>query len=83
LHIIIGASEVAEYVYCRRAWWLRRVQEISIPDSPEMQHGTSVHAEHNNRVKSAIGVQYCGYLLVVVGIVAVVLLLLDEVARRG
>ena len=83
MHIIFRASELAEYVYCRRAWWVRRVQEISLPDSPELQYGVSVHADHNNRVDYAIGLQYCGYLLIVVGIVALLLLLLDEVALRG
>ena len=82
MHIIFRASELAEYVYCRRAWWLRRVQEISLPDSPELQYGISVHADHNNRVDYAIGLQYCGYLLIVIGIVAVVLLLLGEVVLR-
>jgi CRISPR/Cas system-associated exonuclease Cas4 (RecB family) len=82
LHIIFGASEVAEYVYCKRAWWLRRVQEVSIPDSPKLHYGASMHSNHNNRVKYAIGVQYCGYFLIVIGVVAALLIFLGAVPLR-
>ena len=82
MRIVFGASEIAEYVYCKRAWWLRRVQEIPISDSSNLQYGTSVHLSHNKRVKYALGVQYCGYLLVVIGVFAAIFLFLDAVALR-
>ena len=82
MRIVFGASEVAEYVYCKRAWWLRRVQETPISDSSNLQYGTSVHLSHSRRVKHALGLQYCGYLLVVMGVIAAILLLLDVVPLR-
>ena len=82
MRIVFGASEIAEYVYCKRAWWLRRVQEIPISDSSNLQYGTSVHLNHNKRVKHALGLQYCGYLLVVIGVFAAIFLFLDAVAPR-
>ena len=81
LSIIIGASEVAEYVYCKRAWWLRRVQKMSITDSYKLQDGALVHFRHNKRVKHALVVQYCGYLLVVIGVITAIVLFLDTVDR--
>ena len=82
MRVMFGASEVAEYVYCKRAWWLRRVQDISVPDSSNLQYGISVHLSHSRRVKYALGVQYCGYLFIVIGVFAAILLFLDAVALR-
>ena len=82
MRIVFGASEIAEYVYCKRAWWLRRVQETPISDSSNLQYGTSVHLSHSRRVKHALGLQYCGYLLVVIGVFAAILLFIDAVALR-
>jgi CRISPR/Cas system-associated exonuclease Cas4 (RecB family) len=43
---IIRASEIAEYVYCARAWWLRRV-EGATPDGAERRSlGHLRHARH-------------------------------------
>ena len=82
MRIVFGASEIAEYVYCKRAWWLRRVQEIPISDSSNLQYGTSVHLSHSRHVKYALGVQYCGYLFIGIGVFAAILLFLDAVALR-
>ena len=82
MRIVFGASEIAEYVYCKRAWWLRRVQDIHSPDPTNLQYGTSVHLSHSRRVKYALGVQYCGYLFIVIGGFASILLFLDAVALR-
>ena len=51
-------------------------------DPTNLQYGTSVHLSHSRRVKYALGVQYCGYLLVVMGVIAAILLLLDVVPLR-
>ena len=51
MRIVFGASEVAEYVYCKRAWWLRRVQDIHSSDPTNLQYGTSVHLSARRRVK--------------------------------
>ncbi|MDQ6830575.1 MAG: hypothetical protein M3081_17080 [Gemmatimonadota bacterium] len=40
----IAASELGEYAYCRRAWWLRAVRGASSEEqSARFRHG---HAEH-------------------------------------
>jgi len=45
----IAASEIAEFFFCPRAWWLRRVRGITA-DSPRVQAGRAAHA----RVGAAI-----------------------------
>jgi len=50
---LIRASEVGEYVYCHRAWWLR-VVEGRVPDRRErLQAGTARHRRHGTRVAAS------------------------------
>ncbi len=47
---LIRASEIGEYVYCARAWWLRRVAGL-VPDGSERrERGTVLHRRHGRAV---------------------------------
>lgn len=59
---IIRASEVAEYVYCARAWWLRRVAGLEPTGWERRKQGTIQHARHG------YAVQISSVLLVIAGI---------------
>lgn len=39
----IWASEVGDFAYCARSWWLRQVQRVAV-ETPEMTAGTQAHA---------------------------------------
>ena len=41
---IIRASEIGEYIYCHRAWWLRHVGGYASANVRELAEGTAVHA---------------------------------------
>ena len=43
---VIRASEIGEYVFCRRAWWLRHVQGFRSAIVRELAEGTATHARH-------------------------------------
>jgi CRISPR/Cas system-associated exonuclease Cas4 (RecB family) len=43
---IIRASEVGEYVYCARAWWLRRVAGLEPAGRERRELGTALHRRH-------------------------------------
>jgi CRISPR/Cas system-associated exonuclease Cas4 (RecB family) len=47
---IIRASEVGEYVYCARAWWLRRVAGLEPAGHERREHGTALHRRHGRAV---------------------------------
>ncbi len=43
---LIRASEISQYVYCNRAWWLRRVHGIRPGNEPLLAAGSAFHARH-------------------------------------
>jgi CRISPR/Cas system-associated exonuclease Cas4 (RecB family) len=50
---LIRASEVGEYVYCARAWWLRRGGVEPSRGREARAAGTAWHAEHGRGVTAA------------------------------
>jgi CRISPR/Cas system-associated exonuclease Cas4 (RecB family) len=49
----IRASEISTYLYCRRAWWLRRVQNAAHGHTQRLAAGTVHHQAHAGRVARA------------------------------
>ena len=49
----IWASEVGDFAYCARSWWLRRVQRVAI-ETPEMTAGTQAHARVGDLVAETV-----------------------------
>jgi CRISPR/Cas system-associated exonuclease Cas4 (RecB family) len=50
---LIRASEVGEYVYCARAWWLRREGAEQTRGHEARAAGTAWHLEHGRGVTAA------------------------------
>lgn len=61
---IIRASEIAEYLYCRRAWWLSQVAGYEARETEAMAAGTSYHRQHGGLVWRARAARWLAYLLV-------------------
>ena len=49
---IIRASEIAQYSYCARAWWLGRVKGYRSANVTAMRQGTAQHRTHGRAVES-------------------------------
>jgi CRISPR/Cas system-associated exonuclease Cas4 (RecB family) len=47
---IIRASEVGEYMYCARAWWLRRVAGLEPAGRERRELGSALHRRHGRAV---------------------------------
>jgi CRISPR/Cas system-associated exonuclease Cas4 (RecB family) len=43
---MIRASEIGEYVYCARAWWLRRVLGLEPAGRERRERGSALHRRH-------------------------------------
>ena len=50
---ILRASEIGEYVFCHRAWWLDRVLGIESANREQMDAGVARHAAHGRAVQRA------------------------------
>jgi CRISPR/Cas system-associated exonuclease Cas4 (RecB family) len=50
---IIEVSEIAEYVYCRRAWWLRRIAGREPRNEERLTQGSIYHRNHRTTVRRA------------------------------
>jgi CRISPR/Cas system-associated exonuclease Cas4 (RecB family) len=71
---IIRASEIGEYVYCARAWWLRRALGWEPEGHERREFGTVLHHRHGRAVAGsralllvAGALLLAGLLLIVVG----------------
>ncbi len=71
---VIRASDVGEYVYCHRAWWLGRIQGVPNANRAALDAGTQRHRAHGRRVWRASLLQYVAIVLAVIALFAVVLL---------
>lgn len=77
---IIRASEIAQYAYCARAWWLGRVKGYRSANVAAMQRGTARHRRHGRTVEGYHRLRRLAVaLLVLAGIALAAWLLLSLV----
>lgn len=72
----IRASEIGEYVYCRRAWWLRRVRGAASANIAQMQAGVRHHERHGRLVRHSIWAQRVAYVALFLAVAMLVYRLL-------
>jgi len=70
---MIRASELGEYVYCRRAWWLHHVLGHKPAGRARREQGIVMHEAHGRRVQASSWLVMGGAML---GLAALLLLLL-------
>ena len=64
----INASEIAEYLYCNRAWWLKRVMDAPSQNVRELEQGETFHDEHASTVVQAQTNRRFAYLFVLLAL---------------
>lgn len=67
---VIRASEIGEYVFCRRAWWLRAVQGYESANVRELEAGTATHLQHGRVVGAALTLRALALILLLAALVA-------------
>lgn len=71
---IIRASEIGSYVYCRRAWWLKRTAGFEPAGKEEIfARGIAAHERHGRLVQRASWQRRAALILLAVGIVLLLL----------
>lgn len=74
---IVRASELSQYEYCARAWWLERVLGYESASTEEIAAGQEEHLRHGREVRIARNLQRLAYLLLALAaLVGTALLLL-------
>ncbi len=73
---IIRASEIGQYDFCAKAWWLGSVEGVQPSNIRELQTGTAAHEEHGRQVQRASRMQTAAFMLVGLGVIVLVLALL-------
>ena len=66
---IIQASEISDYVYCRRSWWLKRVHGYQPENKQALEAGTNYHRVHGYMVQRAQKARLLAYALVGIALV--------------
>jgi hypothetical protein len=65
---VLRASEIGEYVFCHRAWWLHRIQGIESVNRAQMQAGTARHLAHGRAVQRADALRRVARAMVLVAL---------------
>lgn len=62
----IRASEIGDYLYCRRSWWLKRSRGVTSQNVRELEQGSRYHQRHGQLVQQSIWLRRAAYLLIFV-----------------
>jgi hypothetical protein len=77
--LIINASEVGEFIYCAKAWYLRRCG--AVPQGPPLDEGTSFHRKHGTTVSRAARLRKTGMTISLIGLFLLIALALIRFAN--
>ena len=67
---VIRASEVGQYAFCARAWWLGSVEGQPSTLQEEMATGETAHRRHGQRVRASVTLRRTAYLLLALALLA-------------
>ncbi len=70
---VIRASEIGEYVFCHRAWWLHQIRGVESANRELMSVGTLHHQAHGRAVIRSNAFQRAAFALLALAILAAVL----------
>jgi CRISPR/Cas system-associated exonuclease Cas4 (RecB family) len=71
---VIRASDLAQYKYCARAWWLGSVLGASSSNTREMQLGEAAHQRHGRTVWLSSWLLITAALLTLAALVTLIVL---------
>ena len=78
---VIRASELGQYAYCARAWWLGRVLGYRPANLERLAAGEAAHVQHGRKLISSRRLQRWAYVSLALAVLAGALFL--WLALRG
>ena len=73
---VIRASELAQYAYCAKAWWLGSVQGVASSNTRELARGERAHRAHGRRVWLAGALRIAAAIVILAGLAVLAMTLL-------
>jgi len=64
---LIRASELSQYGFCQRAWWLEVIKKLRPANQPALEKGTRFHGRHARTVRAATHWYRIGRILLSIG----------------
>lgn len=78
---LVRASEIGEFAYCARAWWLARVLGRPRENLAQLAAGRARHEQHGQALSLSLVLQFLGLVLIMGSVIATVLLALTGAGR--
>ena len=75
---IIRASEIGQYDYCAKAWWLGSIEEVPPSNVHDLQAGLAAHEAHGRLVYWATRMQQIASGLLVLGAILLAVFLITS-----
>ena len=75
---LIRASELTQYSFCHRAWWLATVKQLRPAHQDTLAQGTAAHQRHAHQVRAALRWRWAGLILSGLGGALLVLTLISN-----
>lgn len=63
---LIRASELGQYAYCARSWWLQQVAGAAPANTRALAAGTAAHAAHGRRVWLSSALRWAALALLLI-----------------
>ncbi len=73
---VIRASELGQYVFCARAWWLGSVERIPSANVRELEAGAAAHERHGRTLQLSFWLGRAGVVCLVQGMIVLALFIL-------
>ncbi|HZY45444.1 MAG TPA: hypothetical protein VFF70_11910 [Anaerolineae bacterium] len=75
---VIRASEIGQYDFCAKAWWLNVIEGVPSENVGELQLGTQAHERHGQQVGRAGSLQQLAVVLLIAGVVLLAVFILGN-----
>jgi hypothetical protein len=72
---VVRASELGQYSFCAKAWWLGSVEGVPSANVREMDAGTSAHEQHGQAVQISVWLNRVGVACLILGVLVLALLM--------
>jgi CRISPR/Cas system-associated exonuclease Cas4 (RecB family) len=77
----ISASEIAQYVYCNRAWWLRLMGNQN-ENQEALSQGSELHTQYSRQVNRVTRLERVGRAILLLGIALLIVFVIVRLFLR-